>query len=129
MPDTTLSKIAEIHRPSTDHGPNYEPYCVGCWEAGGEDGAPLYPCPTLRAVQPAAMPEGVCDDCYLDHHANCIGTYVADSGSTVKCVCEACETEACERCMGVGTVEKTVGIQWLEVDCSECDGTGRRATR
>lgn len=75
------------------------------------------------------MPDGICDDCRADQHDNCIGSYVADSGTTIKCVCEECETDACERCMGVGMVEKTVGIQWLEVDCPECDGTGRVATR
>ena len=77
----------------------------------------------------APMPEGVCDDCYLNQHGNCIGSYVADSGATTKCVCDECETEACPRCMGVGTIEKTIGIQWLEVDCPDCDGTGAVASR
>lgn len=79
--------------------------------------------------EPAVMPEGLCDDCYLGHHSNCIGTYVNDSEVTVKCICEDCEAEACERCMGVGTVEKTIGIQWLEVDCPDCAGTGVVETR
>lgn len=79
--------------------------------------------------EPTVMPEGVCDDCYLSQHANCIGTYIGDNDVTTKCICDACETEACHNCMGVGTVEKTVGIQWLEVDCHECNGTGQVATR
>lgn len=74
------------------------------------------------------MPDGVCDDCYLGQHRNCIGTFVSGDVTT-KCVCEDCETEACFNCMGVGSVEKTVGIQWLEITCDECDGTGRVATR
>jgi hypothetical protein len=41
--------VERIHRPSVDHG-EYRPYCLGCWEAGGEDGAPLWPCPTIRAL-------------------------------------------------------------------------------
>ncbi len=39
-----------IHVPSTDHGDGYEPYCAGCWEAGGEDGAPSWPCATAQAL-------------------------------------------------------------------------------
>lgn len=38
-----------LHRPSTDHG-DQDPYCVGCWEAGGMDGAPTYPCQTVRRL-------------------------------------------------------------------------------
>lgn len=81
------------------------------------------------SVTAPPMPDGICNDCYLGQHRNCIGSYVNGDGATIKCVCEECETEACERCMGVGSVEKTVGIQWLEVTCDECDGTGRVATR
>lgn len=43
-------KIVELHRPSTDHGDTYDAYCVGCWEEGGMDGAPTYPCRTIRII-------------------------------------------------------------------------------
>lgn len=45
-----LHRVRELHKPSTDHGEGYDPYCVGCWEAGGMDAAPLHPCPTIRAL-------------------------------------------------------------------------------
>lgn len=47
--DETVDRILKIHRSSSDHGTR-SPYCVGCWEAGGMDGAPTYPCPTVRAI-------------------------------------------------------------------------------
>lgn len=50
-------RIVDLHRPSTDHGENFNPYCVGCWEEGGEDGAPSFPCRTARYL---ALP-------YADH--------------------------------------------------------------
>jgi hypothetical protein len=50
-------RILELHRASTDHHADKDPYCVGCWEAGGLDGAPSHPCPTLRLL---ALP-------YADH--------------------------------------------------------------
>lgn len=50
-------RIVEFHRPSTDHGDAYAPYCVGCWEEGGMDGAPNHPCRTVRWI---ALP-------YADH--------------------------------------------------------------
>lgn len=43
-------RVVALHRPSTDHGPDHDPYCVGCYEAGGYDGAPSWPCPTFQAV-------------------------------------------------------------------------------
>jgi hypothetical protein len=43
------ARVEALHRPSGDRG-KYRPYCLGCWEAGGEDGAPLWPCPTIRAL-------------------------------------------------------------------------------
>jgi hypothetical protein len=46
-----IDRVRALHRPSTDHGVKYDPHCVGCWEAGGEDGAPLWPCPTIRALE------------------------------------------------------------------------------
>jgi hypothetical protein len=42
--------IRDLHRPSSDHREGFEPYCVGCWEAGGMDGAPSWPCPTVRLL-------------------------------------------------------------------------------
>jgi hypothetical protein len=38
--------VLRRHRPSEDHPPGSRPYCVGCWEAGGFNGAALYPCST-----------------------------------------------------------------------------------
>ncbi len=46
-----IAAVLALHYPSDDHNePGWEPYCVGCWEAGGMDGAPTYPCPTARAL-------------------------------------------------------------------------------
>ena len=39
-----------LHRPSPAVAPGYDPYCVGCWEEGGQDGAPSYPCKTVRIL-------------------------------------------------------------------------------
>lgn len=48
--------VLAIHRP-VGGGPDpkapsgrWNPYCHGCWEAGGMDGAPSWPCPTAIAV-------------------------------------------------------------------------------
>ena len=43
-------RLIELHHPSTTHQEGTLAYCVGCWEAGGEDGAPSHPCATLRAL-------------------------------------------------------------------------------
>ena len=44
-------RIVEFHRPSSDApGPEWLPYCEGCWQEGGEDGAPLHPCRTIRFI-------------------------------------------------------------------------------
>lgn len=48
---TLIAKVLAFHRPSDDHGPYYSAYCVGCWEEGGEDGAPTWPCKTAQMVQ------------------------------------------------------------------------------
>jgi hypothetical protein len=45
-----MEAVRVLHRPSTDHGEDFDPYCVGCWEAGGMDGAPSWPCPTVQAL-------------------------------------------------------------------------------
>lgn len=45
-----ITSVLAIHRPSADHGVGKDPYCIGCWEAGGTDGAPTWPCPTAWAV-------------------------------------------------------------------------------
>lgn len=45
-----VTRARAIHVPSTDHGTGFDPYCVGCWEAGGQDGAPSWPCPTVVAL-------------------------------------------------------------------------------
>lgn len=45
-----VDKIMEFHRASTDHGQAFSPYCVGCWEEGGMDGAPTWPCKTVQAI-------------------------------------------------------------------------------
>jgi hypothetical protein len=42
--------ILNFHAASTDHGDRYDPYCVGCWAECGEDGAPSYPCRTVRIL-------------------------------------------------------------------------------
>lgn len=44
------SRVLVIHQPSKDHGLDKDPYCIGCWRAGGMDGAPSYPCETALAV-------------------------------------------------------------------------------
>jgi Family of unknown function (DUF6221) len=44
--------ILDLHAPSTDHGSGYDPYCTGCWDEGGQDGAPIYPCRTVRILVP-----------------------------------------------------------------------------
>jgi hypothetical protein len=48
--DEVRLRVEAIHRPSTNHSAGYKPYCLGCWEAGGEDGAPSWPCPTIAAL-------------------------------------------------------------------------------
>ena len=50
-------KIVEWHKPFDYVHPDYLPSCEGCWEDGGEDGPPLWPC---RNVRWAALP-------YSDH--------------------------------------------------------------
>ena len=49
-------RIVEWHKPMKAPA-SYSPPCEGCWEDGGEDGAPLYPCRNLKW---AALP-------YADH--------------------------------------------------------------
>jgi hypothetical protein len=51
-----LRGVLEVHQPSTGHG-EYDPYCVGCWEAGGYDAAPTHPCETVRAITEALQGE------------------------------------------------------------------------
>ena len=41
-------RIVEFHRPMYPRDSRYLPNCEGCWEEGGEDGAPTYPCHTVR---------------------------------------------------------------------------------
>ena len=53
--DAALAQVAAVkalHRPwQPFRFPGVEPLCVGCLEAGGEDGVPLYSaCPTLAAI-------------------------------------------------------------------------------
>lgn len=43
-------RIVAFHRPSTDHPHGWNAYCVGCYEEGGMDGAPNYPCKTIRLL-------------------------------------------------------------------------------
>jgi hypothetical protein len=45
-----IAAVIAIHHPSADHAAGMDPYCVGCWRAGGEDGAPSWPCPTIAAL-------------------------------------------------------------------------------
>lgn len=45
-----LEAVLDIHKPSVDHRAGFDPYCVGCWDAGGMDGAPSYPCATAKAL-------------------------------------------------------------------------------
>lgn len=42
--------VLRIHRPVEHEVEGYLPYCHGCWEAGGMDGAPSWPCETARAL-------------------------------------------------------------------------------
>jgi hypothetical protein len=44
--------VLDLHRPSTTHGPGYAPFCMGCWEAAGQDAAPSHvDCPTIAAIR------------------------------------------------------------------------------
>ena len=53
QPDRVLAeceakrRIVEWHKPLPGLG-GYAANCAGCWEDGGEDGAPLYPCRNIR---------------------------------------------------------------------------------
>jgi hypothetical protein len=40
-----IKRVRALHRVSNDGS-----FCVGCWEAGGYDGAPSYPCSTIIAL-------------------------------------------------------------------------------
>lgn len=51
-----VQAVLSVHRPSQEDDPRYDPHCVGCWEAGGEDGAPSWPCPTVDALDAALQP-------------------------------------------------------------------------
>jgi hypothetical protein len=42
-----VEDVLALHRPK-DRA--FDACCVGCWEAGGEDGAPSWPCPTVTAI-------------------------------------------------------------------------------
>lgn len=42
--------VLALHHPSLENRIGMEPYCVGCWEGGGQDGAMLWPCDTIRIV-------------------------------------------------------------------------------
>lgn len=50
--DMALGAVLALHVANADPDP-FEHYCIGCWEAGGEDGAPAWPCPTVRAINDA----------------------------------------------------------------------------
>jgi len=45
-----VEAVRAIHVPSEDHPEGHFPYCVGCHAAGGYDGAPPWPCPTIEAI-------------------------------------------------------------------------------
>jgi len=45
-----VEAVRAIHVPSEDHPEGHFPYCVGCYAAGGYDGAPPWPCPTIEAI-------------------------------------------------------------------------------
>ena len=45
-----LDRVRALHRPSTGHSAGTNPWCEGCYEAGGYDGAPGWPCPTIEAI-------------------------------------------------------------------------------
>jgi hypothetical protein len=46
-----IDRVISLHRPSTEHEEGTGPYCLGCYEAGGYIGAPLWiDCPTLIAL-------------------------------------------------------------------------------
>lgn len=48
--EAAIARVREIHT-AARVPPEFEPYCVGCFEAGGGDGAPLWTdCPTIRAL-------------------------------------------------------------------------------
>lgn len=48
---TLIAKVMDLHQPSGPQAAGREPYCVGCWEEGGMDGAPTWPCKTVQALQ------------------------------------------------------------------------------
>lgn len=41
-------RIVEWHKPMHPSDSRYLPACEGCWDEGGMDGAPTYPCRTIR---------------------------------------------------------------------------------
>lgn len=44
--EAAIARVESIHHLSVEGG-----FCVGCWEAAGEDGAPSWPCPTIIAIR------------------------------------------------------------------------------
>ncbi|MEV7962376.1 hypothetical protein [Oerskovia paurometabola] len=49
-----LRAVLDLHRPQAPGGNLVgDDFCHGCWEAGGCDAAPLYPCPTVTAITTA----------------------------------------------------------------------------
>lgn len=42
--------LVKFHQPMPVQDAKYDPNCKGCWEASGMDGAPTYPCPSLRMI-------------------------------------------------------------------------------
>jgi hypothetical protein len=40
-----FAEIRQLHRKHDTAG-----YCIGCWEATGMHGAPLWPCPTIQVL-------------------------------------------------------------------------------
>lgn len=48
-----LAPLYAHHRPSDERREGWAPYCRGCWEDSGMDGAPTWPCPTLNLIEEA----------------------------------------------------------------------------
>lgn len=48
-----LAPVYAHHRPIEERREGYAPYCRGCWEDSGMDGAPTWPCPTLALIEEA----------------------------------------------------------------------------
>jgi hypothetical protein len=50
---TVAERVLALHTPVKASDPRYGDWCRECYEAGGEDATNLWPCKTVRAVDPS----------------------------------------------------------------------------